>query len=107
MSERAHHLRQALVTRVVTGAGHSSVEARQAAFDGRPHDPRVDALVARVAEHAWTVSDADVAAPCAAGVTEDEVFELVVCAAVGQATRQIESALAALDEAAPHTEQPS
>ena len=30
------------------------------------------------------------------GLTEDQIFELVVCAAVGQATRQYESALEAL-----------
>jgi alkylhydroperoxidase/carboxymuconolactone decarboxylase family protein YurZ len=35
----------------------------------------------------------------ASGLTEDEVFELVVCAAVGQATRQYEAALAALQDA--------
>lgn len=60
-----------------------------------------DALVDRVARHAWTVRDQDVAAPLAAGVSEDVVFELAVCAALGQATRQIEAALAALDAAAP------
>ena len=30
---------------------------------------------------------------------EDQIFELVVCAAIGQATRQYDSALAALDAA--------
>jgi hypothetical protein len=32
-------------------------------------------------------------------VTDDEVFELVISAALGQSTRQLEAALAALDEA--------
>jgi len=99
MSQRAHGLRAALEDRVRTGDGHTSAEARQAAFDARPHDPRVDALVARVARHAWTVTDADVRGPLEAGLTEDEVFELVVCAAIGQATRQLEAGLAALDQA--------
>ena len=35
----------------------------------------------------------------AKGVSEDEIFELTVCAAYGQATRQLNAALAALDEA--------
>ena len=29
---------------------------------------------------------------------EDQIFELIVCAAIGQATRQYEAALVALDE---------
>ena len=37
----------------------------------------------------------------AAGVSEDEIFELTVCAALGQATRQLDAALAALDAATP------
>ena len=107
MSERAHHLRQVLVTRIVAGPGRASVEARRAAFDCQPHDPRTDALVARVAQHAWTVGDVDVAHPLASGLDEDQVFEVVVCAAVGQATRQLETALVALDDAASGVEQPS
>ena len=43
---------------------------------------------------------ADIGAVTAAGVREDEVFEFVVCAALGQATRQLDAALAALDRAA-------
>ncbi|MBR7830845.1 hypothetical protein KDK95_31365, partial [Actinospica sp. MGRD01-02] len=45
------------------------------------------------------VTDADFAAGRAAGLSEDQLFEVVVCAAVGQATRQYEAGLAALDEA--------
>lgn len=100
MSERAHQLRQALVSRLLSGPGTATADARRAAFDGHAHDGRADALLDRVAREAWTVRDADVAAPLHAGLSDDEVFELVVCAAVGQATRQLETALAALDRAA-------
>jgi hypothetical protein len=55
--------------------------------------------VDKIAQRAWTVTDADVAGATAAGVSEDQFFELAVCAALGQATRQIESALAALEAA--------
>jgi len=34
------------------------------------------------------------------GLTEDQIFEVVVCAAVGLATHQYEAAIAALDAAA-------
>lgn len=107
MSERAHHLRQVLVNRIVAGPGRASVDARRAAFDGQAYDPRTDALVARVAQHAWTVGDADVAQPLTSGLGEDHVFEVVVCAAVGQSTRQLETALAALDAATSGVEHPS
>jgi hypothetical protein len=39
------------------------------------------------------------AAAIASGINEDEVFEIVVCAAVGQASRQCDTALAALEVA--------
>ena len=53
-------------------------------------------LVEKVAHHAYTVTDEDVAAVRAAGLSEDQIFEIVVCAAIGQANRQYDSALAAL-----------
>ena len=49
--------------------------------------------------HAYKVADEDIAAAMASGLKEDEVFEIVVCA-VGQATRQYDTALAALEAAA-------
>ena len=44
------------------------------------------------------MTDEDVAAAKAA-LSEDEMFELAVCAAIGQATRQLDNALAALADA--------
>lgn len=70
----------------------------------RPHSPTAPdaarALVDKIARNAWKVTDEDVAAAKTAGVSEDEIFELAVAAALGQATRQLDAALAALDEAA-------
>jgi hypothetical protein len=56
----------------------------------------VGALLDKVAPRASQIGDADVASVRSTGLSEDDVFELVVCAAVGQATRQYESALTAL-----------
>ena len=42
------------------------------------------------------VTDADFAAPLAAGFSEDELFEMVTCAAVGQSARMYDVGLAAL-----------
>lgn len=99
MSEQMKKYREAVVARAVKGPGVASVEARQAAFDNRGVDKRVSALIAKVATRAWTVTDDDVDNARKAGASEDEIFELVVAAALGQATRQLNAALAALDAA--------
>ena len=99
MSETATRFREIAVERALKGAGRSRPEARLAAFENQGGDAPGRALVDKIARCAWTVTDADVAAAKAEGVSEDEVFELTVCAAYGQATRQLNAALAALDEA--------
>jgi hypothetical protein len=106
MSKKATRYREAVVRRAVDGPGTASAAARRAAFDNQGVDESARALVAKVAKAAWTVTDADVAATRSAGVSEDEIFELAICAALGQATRQLDTALAALDAAAPHAAEP-
>lgn len=101
MSKPATERREAVIARTLQGPGVASEAARRAAFDNAGVGEPARALVAKIAERAWTVSDEDVAAPKAAGVAEDEIFELAVCAALGQATRQLDAALAALDATAP------
>ena len=56
-------------------------------------------LIDKVARRAHRVTDEDVTAVRFAGLNEDQVFEIVVCAAIGQATRQHDNALAALASA--------
>jgi hypothetical protein len=92
-------IRDQVVTRVLEGEGTSSKEQRRAAFDNAGVAEPARALVEKVAKNAYRVTDEDVAAAKAAGLAEDAIFELVVCAAIGQSTRQIESALAALEQA--------
>ncbi len=92
--------RRAVIARVLDGAGKASKERRKAAFANSGVTPdAARALVEKVAHEAWKIGDEDVAALKAAGLSEDEIFELVACAALGQASRQYEAALAALDEA--------
>jgi hypothetical protein len=92
MAEIRRHV-EALVKRVLEGEGKATRETRTAAFDA-PSGP----LLEKVAKHAYRVTDEDVAA-AKASQSEDEIFETVVCAAVGQAKRQYDAALAALEEA--------
>lgn len=101
MSDVVTRYRKAVVERALEGPGKADGAARRAAFDneGVPEASRV--LIDKVARAAWKVGDQDIAAVKAAEVSEDEIFELVVCAALGESTRQLESALAALDAALP------
>jgi hypothetical protein len=99
MSEAMNRYRTSVVDRVLGGDGKASKEQRRAAFDNKGVNEGARGLVDKVAKNAWKVTDEDVAAVKAAGVSEDQIFELCVSAALGQATRQLESALAALDVA--------
>jgi hypothetical protein len=92
-------VRKGLVARILEGDGKASPAQRRAAFDNAGLAEPLRSLIDKVAKHAYTVTDADIAAARASGVTEDQIFELAVCAAIGQATRQYDTALAALDAA--------
>ena|ERR1700704_2766056 len=96
---------QALVTRVLEGEGRASRVQRRAAFDNSLLEEPLHRLVSKVAERPTQISDADVTAVKGSGVSEDQIFELVVCAAIGQATRQYQSALEALAAAMTDGEQ--
>lgn len=101
MEGRKHELQRALVTRILDGDGRASRAQRRAAFDNEVTDEPLRTLVNKVAKEPTRVTDDDIAAVKAAGSSEEEVFELVVCAAAGEATRQYEAAVAALADAAP------
>jgi len=90
--------RNALLRRLRDGDGTASRDDRRAAFDGTLDRGPLGALLAKVAGRASEITDADFDA-AKAELTEDQLFELVVCAAVGQSNRQYEAALAALAKA--------
>jgi alkylhydroperoxidase family enzyme len=91
--------RKALARRILEGAGKVSPSERRAAFQNSGLAKPLVALVDKVARHAYRVTDEDITAAKVSGLTEDQVFEIVVCAAIGQATRQYDTALAALEAA--------
>ncbi|HMG64426.1 MAG TPA: hypothetical protein VK599_15905 [Streptosporangiaceae bacterium] len=95
--KRAAH--RALVDRVLSGAGRASAEQRARAFSNEGLAPPLRGLVGKVATTPTQVTDADFAAAQASGCSEDELFELVICAAVGQSARLYDAGLAALAEA--------
>jgi hypothetical protein len=94
--EEKRTVHQEVVTRVLDGNGRASRAERRAAFDNATLTEPLHRLISKVAKHPTQITDDDVAAVKASGLSEDQIFELVVCAAVGQATRQYQNALAAL-----------
>jgi hypothetical protein len=90
---------KALVARILEGEGRAPHALRRAAFDNAGLAGPQSTFIEKVVTHAYKVTDNDIAAARASGLSEDQIFELVVCAAVGQATRQYDTALAALAEA--------
>ena len=90
---------RALVDRVLNGDGKASPELRARAFSNADIPTPLQALIGKVATRPAQVTDADVAAAKASGFTEDQIFELVIAAAVGQSARLYEAGLAALAEA--------
>ena len=90
---------RALVDRILNGEGRASAEQRADAFANDGLSPPLDTLIGKVATRPAHISDADFAAAKASGFSEDQLFELVMCAAVGQSARLYEAGLAALTEA--------
>ena len=95
--KRAAH--RALVDRILNGEGRASPEQRARAFNNADISPPLDALIGKVATRPAQVTNADFAAAKASGFSEDQLFELVISAAVGQSSRRYEAGLAALAEA--------
>ncbi len=96
-SKRTAH--RELVKRILEGTATTATSLRRAAFDNKGLETPLEALVNKVATQAARITDGDLRAVIEGGLTEDQVFELVICAAVGQSSRQYASALQALDEA--------
>ena len=93
-------LHQALVRRILEGPGEAPADLRTRAFANAELPEALHPLLDKVASRSAQVTDADFAAAMEAGFSEDQLFELVICSAVGESSRQYEAGLAALDEAA-------
>ena len=95
---------RALVARILGGEGKASHAQRRAAFDNAGLTDPLSTLIDKVARHAYKITDEDIAGARASGLSEDQIFEIVVCAAIGQATPQYDAALAALEAATERSE---
>lgn len=74
-------------------------ELRAKAFAASDLAEPLATLVDKVAKRSLQLTDGDFAAALAAVYTEDQLFELVICAAVGESSRRYHAGLAALVKA--------
>jgi alkylhydroperoxidase family enzyme len=91
--------RTALVARILEGDGKAPRIQRRAAFDNAELATPLNRLIDKVSKHAYRVTDEDIAAVKASGLSDDQIFEMIVCAAIGLAGRQYDQALQALKAA--------
>jgi len=91
-------LRDQVLRGVLEGAGASDPAIRPAAADGAGLPADLQALVDTIHAHAYRVTDEDIARLRAA-YGEDELFEVVVSAALGASRRRLLAGLEALDRA--------
>lgn len=96
MSDGFSALRARVADRVVEGEGIAAVELRRAARANAGLAGAARQLIEKVVRRPTDVTDGDLDAVRAEGHSEDAIFELVVCAAWGEAERQLEAALAPL-----------
>jgi alkylhydroperoxidase family enzyme len=97
--DKKRSIHRLLVNRILHGRGQAPADQRAGAFDNAGLPEPLRAFLDKVATKSARVTDADFAAATGAGFTDDQLFELVICSAVGQSTRQYEAGLAALAEA--------
>lgn len=97
---------QNLVERLLDGEGRAPGHLRRSAFDNEGLTGTLGNLTEKVAFNAAAITDQDIVTVRQSGLSEDQIFEIVVCAAVGHAARQYESAIDALTVAANEERQP-
>jgi len=90
-------LQRATRDAVLNGPGTLDQSLRQQIAAGQA-PPDLAALVRKVRDHAYRVSDADVDA-LRAKYSEDQLFEVIVAAALGAADHRLQRAMAAVEGA--------
>jgi hypothetical protein len=57
-------------------------------------------VIDKVAKYSNTIENEDINAAKRSGLSEDQIFELLVCGAIGEATRAYDAALRTLESVA-------
>jgi alkylhydroperoxidase family enzyme len=90
--------RRDLERRILTQPGTLPNALRRAAFEGRDLPDDVAAYVAKVRDHAYTVTDGEVADLLSRGWSQDQLFELTLSAALGAATQRLHAGWGMLEK---------
>jgi hypothetical protein len=91
-------LRDRVLQGVLRGPGESDPAIRSAAAEGRGVPADLQALVDKIHRRAYRVTDEDIARP-QAKYGDDQMFEIVVSAALGASRKRLLAGLEALDDA--------
>jgi len=91
-------LRERVLESVLKGPGESFPAIRLAAADGTGVPADLQALVDKIHRHAYKVTDDDIAR-VQAKYGDDQMFEIVVSAALGASRQRLAAGLEALDKA--------
>ena len=78
------------------GAGESDPATRRAAAEGRGAPPELQALVDKIHRHAYKVTNEDIAR-LRDTYTDDQLFEIIVSAALGASRKRLLAGLEALE----------
>jgi len=86
--------------RLIAGPGQLDQLIRRSVVEGgESGDDILDAYVDKVRHHAYKIVDGDIEALKAAGWSEDQIYELSICAAFGAAKHRLDAGLRAIEQA--------
>ena len=91
-------LRDRVLQLVLDGRGDTDPALRRAAAAGRGVPAELQSLVEKIHAHAYKVTDEDIAR-LQTTYSEDQLFEIVVSAALGASRRRLDAGLQALRDA--------
>jgi alkylhydroperoxidase family enzyme len=91
-------LRERVVESVLRGPGESDLQIRAAAAAGSGAPQELQSLIDKIHRHAYKVTDDDIAR-LQSTYTDDQLFEIVVSAALGASRQRLSAGLKALEEA--------
>ena len=92
------NLRDQVLKSVLAGPGESDPAIRNAVADGKNVPADLQVLVDKVHRHAYKVTDEDIK-QLQAKYGDDQMFEIVVSAALGASRNRLLAGMKALDEA--------
>jgi hypothetical protein len=98
MTDPHASLRDRVLDSVINGPGVSDAGVRRAAAEGTGVPADLQPLVDKIHRHAYKVTDEDMAR-AQAKYGDDQMFEIVVSAALGASRKRLLAGLKALEEA--------